>query len=61
MAGDDKKSKKTLISFVIRIGIAAAACWLIFRNLDFAQLADTFGRLHIGVLAVAIAVFLAAA
>ncbi len=55
-----KKQKhriKTHLSLLFRLGIAGAAMWLILKDIDFAQLADTFRRLQWFVLAAAMLVF----
>jgi len=48
---------KSHLSLLLRLAIAAAAMWIILKDIDFPQLLDTFRRLHWYVLAVAIVVY----
>jgi uncharacterized membrane protein YbhN (UPF0104 family) len=54
---NQKSSRKSHLSLILRLAIAAAASWIIFKDLDFTQLAGTFRRLHITVLVLAVIAF----
>ncbi|MCE5186997.1 MAG: flippase-like domain-containing protein [Planctomycetaceae bacterium] len=53
----EKNKLKSRFSLFCRVGIAAVACWIIVKDLDFAQLGRTFERLHFWVLLVAIVTY----
>ncbi len=57
MADNEKQKKRSYLSLVLRIGIAVLACWLIIKDLDFAELGETFSKLHISLLVLASLVF----
>lgn len=46
MADRVTKSTTSHLSLLLRIGIAAAACWIIYLKIDPAQVADKFKSLH---------------
>jgi len=47
LAGDEKISKKSYLSLVIRIAIAVVACWVIYQKIDPAEVADKFRPIHV--------------
>jgi uncharacterized membrane protein YbhN (UPF0104 family) len=51
-----KKRIKSTITLILRIFVAAAACWLIFKNLHFGELVHSFGNLHGWVILTAVVV-----
>lgn len=55
-----KDKRKSRFSLLLRLAIAALATWIILKDLDFAQLAQTFTRLNFAVLALAIVAYAAA-
>lgn len=57
MTNEGKKKHSSLLSLLLRLGVAALACWLIAKDLDFAELAETFSQLHISLLVLACLVF----
>lgn len=57
MTAENKQSRKVHWSLVIRILIAAGACYIIFKDTDFSRLGQTFKRLHILMLLFATLVF----
>lgn len=58
MPSSDKNSKKSYVSIIIRLAIAIAACWIIYRNINPAEVADKFKSMHIWVRVIlAVAVF----
>ena len=57
MAKDEKQSLKKHLSLVLRLGIAVLACWIIFKDLNFAQLGETFKHLNGFVFLAAILIF----
>ena len=58
--GKEGKTKQSHLSVLIRLGIAAVACWIIYKKVNPAELAETFGQLQLWTIVVAIAAFLAA-
>ena len=57
MAVEEKQKGKSIFSLLLRIAIAAFACWIIFKDIDFAQLAGRFAELHISTLVLAVLIF----
>ena len=57
MVAKGKQKGKSLLSLFLRAAIAFFACWIIFKDIDFAQLADRFAELHILTLVLAALVF----
>lgn len=51
-----KKSIKSKITLILRISVAAAACLLIFYNIDRTHLIEAFQRLHLWVIGFAVLV-----
>ena len=58
MINDEKQKKTSYLSIVLRLLIAAAACWLIFKDINPAELAETFKRLHISTFLLSLAIFM---
>lgn len=54
-----KQKKKGTLGLAIRFLVAAAACGLLVKSLDFKQLADTFQKLNLWILAAAVGIFMA--
>ncbi len=50
MANEGNKKHSSYLSLVLRLSVAAFACWLIFKDLTFSELKATFSQLHIAVL-----------
>ena len=57
METEEKQKGKSLLSLLLRIAIAVFACWIIFKDIDFAQLAGRFTELRISTLVLAVLVF----
>lgn len=57
MAKDVIQSKKKHLSLVLRIAVAIFACWILYKQINPAQVADAFTRLHISTLLIAILFF----
>jgi uncharacterized membrane protein YbhN (UPF0104 family) len=53
----EKQKGKSLLSLLLRAGIAFFACWIIFKDINFALLAGRFAELHILTLVLAVLVF----
>ncbi len=54
---NQKSARKSHLSLILRLAVAVVASWIILKDLDFAQLAGTFKRLHMAVLLLAVIVF----
>ena len=54
------KIKQSYLSVLVRVGITAVACWIIYKKVNTAELAETFGQVHLWTIVTAIAVFMAA-
>lgn len=59
MTGLSKQKKKGTLGLAIRFLVAAAACVLLIKSLDFKQLADAFQKLNLWILAAAVGIFMA--
>ncbi len=59
MTGLSKQKKKGYLGLAVRFLVAAAACGLLVKSLDFKQLADTFQKLNLWILAAAVGIFTA--
>lgn len=51
------KSTKSQLSLLLRICIAAAACWIIYRKINPAEVAGAFAQLHLSTLLLAVVIF----
>jgi uncharacterized membrane protein YbhN (UPF0104 family) len=58
LANDEKQKKTSHLSIILRLLVAAAACWLIFKDINPAELGQTFKRLHFSIFLLALAVFM---
>ncbi|MHC4551368.1 MAG: lysylphosphatidylglycerol synthase transmembrane domain-containing protein [Planctomycetota bacterium] len=47
MANEQKKKSSSHVSLILRLGVAALACWLIVKDLDFAELKTTFANFNV--------------
>jgi len=56
-AKEKKQKGKSPLSLILRIAIAVFACWIIFKDIDFVQLASRFAELRISTLVLAVLVF----
>lgn len=52
-----KTRRKSHFSLLLRLAIAALASWLILKDLDFPQLAETFKRLNLLILTLAMVIY----
>jgi hypothetical protein len=59
LAVGDSKTKTSYVSLILRIAIAAAACWIIYRKIDPVEVAGAFEQLHLSTLVLAVAVYFA--
>ena len=59
MTNGQKKKSSSYLSLILRLGVAALACWLIVKDLNFSQLKVTFSSLHLSFLVLACGVFAA--
>jgi uncharacterized membrane protein YbhN (UPF0104 family) len=57
LAAKEKQKSKSLLSLLLRIAIAVFACWIIFKDIDFNQLAGRFAELRISILVLACLIF----
>jgi uncharacterized membrane protein YbhN (UPF0104 family) len=59
LANTETQKKTSYLSILVRVSIAAVACWLIFKNVDIAELVQTFRRLSMSRFLLAVVVFVA--
>ena len=57
MTNEAKKKRTSYLSLLARLGVAGLACWLIVKDLDFAELKQTFSQLHPAFLILSCVVF----
>lgn len=57
MTDGARNKTKSHLSLIIRVVIAAAACWIIYQKIDPVEVAGAFERLHVSTLILAILVF----
>ena len=57
MTNQQKKKSSSIISLVLRLAVAALACWLIVKNLNFDELKTTFSHFNVRWLVLACVVF----
>lgn len=50
------KRTKSTVTLILRVSVALAACFLIFKDLNFSDLAASFQKLHLWVILIAVAV-----
>lgn len=57
LATEQTRPVKKYFSLILRISIAIFACWILYKNIDPAQVTEAFRRLHMSTLLIAILFF----
>ena len=58
MANSEKQKTTSYLSILVRMVVAGVACWFIYKNVDIAELTQTFKRLSVSSIVLAFVVFM---